>query len=171
MKKYLFLLVIIVSALACTQKDSEEPQVMSVARYVELLKSNQYKAMELPAFNHAQIGELIQYVGEEEIIKSAPANPISSMNVSEIRLGIYVAWTIESIRKVAIENVEPFGRFPSLVPGLRMKDPDAFLPVSDDQSHLIIAKAYKNWWEENKSKPFDDFMNIDPLENTPYTWH
>ena len=43
--------------------------------------------------------------------------------------------------------------------------------VSDNLSHTMAAKAYFDWWENNKDKKFDDFKNIDPLENTDYKWH
>jgi len=171
MKKIIFLFVAIVSLMACSQNDSDEQPEKMVKWYIELLKSNQYNAMELPAFNHSHISELIKYVDAEQKIKDFPANPISSMYVGEIRLGLYVAWTIESIRKVAIGSDDLIGRFPSLVPGLKERNPHEFITVSDATSHPIVAQAYRDWWEVNKSKPFDEYKTIDPLIITPYQWH
>jgi len=136
-----------------------------------LLKSGQYKAMELPAFKYEQISELIQYINADQIIKDAPVNPLSSMYVGEVRLGMYVAWTIESIRTMAIDKQEVLGRFPSLVPVIMMKHTDDFSPVSEAQAHPVVAKAYQDWWELHASKPFEAFKSINPLENTPYRWY
>ncbi|MBI9060637.1 MAG: DUF4943 family protein [Marinilabiliaceae bacterium] len=127
--------------------------------------------MNLPAFNHSHISELIKYIGEEQKIKDFPANPVSSMYISEIKLGLYVAWTIESIRKVAIGSDNLIGRFPSLAPCILKRNSEEFITVSDAISHPIVAQAYRDWWEANKSKPFDVFKRIDPLLNTPYRWH
>jgi len=39
------------------------------------------------------------------------------------------------------------------------------------ESHQIAAKAYFDWWENNKQKNFNEFKNIDPLKYTDYRWH
>ncbi len=171
MKNSLLLLLFMIGALAFSCRDSEEHQVMSVERYIALLKSGQYKAMELPAFKYEQISELIQYINADQIIKDAPVNPLSSMYVGEVRLGMYVAWTIESIRTMAIDQNDDLGRFPSLAPCVRMQDPDVIAPVSEAQVHLVIAKAYQDWWELHSSQPFEVLKQINPLENTSYRWY
>jgi hypothetical protein len=43
--------------------------------------------------------------------------------------------------------------------------------VYSNESHQIAAKAYFDWWENNKQKNFNEFKNIDPLKFTDYRWH
>lgn len=43
--------------------------------------------------------------------------------------------------------------------------------VYSNESHQIAAKAYFDWWENNKQKNFYEFKNIDPLKFTDYRWH
>jgi len=43
--------------------------------------------------------------------------------------------------------------------------------VDDNLSLEIAAKAYSDWWENNKQKDFNDFKSIDPLAGTSYKWH
>jgi hypothetical protein len=84
---------------------------------------------------------------------------------------MYVLWTIESIRAVAIESEYLTQRFPSLNPVLAHRNSPILDVVSDSASHTIAADAYFNWWEDNKKKDFGEFKYIDPLENTAYKWH
>jgi hypothetical protein len=100
-----------------------------------------------------------------------PHNPFSSLYGPDCKLGIYVLWTIESIRAVSIESEYLIMGFPSQNPILALRDSDELNLVSDDLSHTIAADAYFDWWENNKNKDFDDFKNIDPLEETEYRWH
>ena len=84
---------------------------------------------------------------------------------------MYVLWTIESVRAVAINSKYLIMRFPSQNPILAIKDSDESDLVTDNESHEIAAKAYFDWWENNKYKDFDEFKNIDPLIETDYRWH
>jgi len=43
--------------------------------------------------------------------------------------------------------------------------------VDDNESHETAAKAYFDWWENNKQKDFSEFNFIDPLKDTGYRWH
>ena len=61
-------------------------------------------------------------------------------------------------------------RFPSQNPILALRNSEGIELVNDEASHEIAARAYFNWWENNKHKNFDEFNKIDPLENTNYRW-
>jgi hypothetical protein len=89
----------------------------------------------------------------------------------ECALGMYILWTIESIRSIAIDSEYLIGRFPSQNPILAYRDSLELDLVSDNESHIIVAKAYFDWWENNRNKEFDDFKNIDPIDDTDYKWH
>jgi hypothetical protein len=144
---------------------------MDVETYIELLKTNQYDSLNLPSFTYMDISALLQYRNETQIITNFPHNPISSLYGPECKLGMYILWTIESIRAVSINSEYLIMRFPSQNPILALRVSDELNLVSDNASHTIAADAYFDWWENNKNKDFDDFKNIDPLEDVDYRWH
>lgn len=84
---------------------------------------------------------------------------------------MYVLWTIESIRAVAINSERLIMRFPSQNAILALKDSAVLSLVNDSISHEIAAKSYFDWWENNKQKNFSEFKNSDPLAGTNYKWH
>lgn len=142
---------------------------VDVEEYVRLLKRNDYQGT-LPAFTYKNIPALLEYVQETQIITDFPHNPISSFYEPECKLGIYVLWTIESIRAVAIDRKYVSGGFPSLNPMLGYREMDGSIPIDDDLSHAVAAAAYQDWWELNKHLSFDEFKEIDPLADTDYMW-
>ena len=169
--KYLFLLIFLFSLISCEKKDNDEIKNLDVETYIELLKCNQYDSLYLPAFTYRDIPALLQYRNENQIITNFPRNPISSFYGPECKLGMYVLWTIESIRAVSIESEYLIMRFPSQNPILALRNAVELNLVSDNLSHTTAAQAYYVWWENNKDREFDDFKSVDPLENTDYKWH
>jgi hypothetical protein len=172
--RYLFLLTSLFSLIRCDKKDSAETYILDdldVKTYIELLKSNQYDSLNLPSFTYKQIPALLQYRNDTLVITNFPHNPISSFYRSECRLGIYVLWTVESIRAVSINSEYLILKFPSHNPILGMRNVNQLNLVADSLSHPIVAKAYNDWWENNKYKKFDDFKSIDPLEKTDFKWY
>ena len=170
---FLIIMVSLTILNSCNKNETEEypnPNP-NVEKYIELLKSNQYDSINLPAFTYQDIPALLKYRNEAQIITNFPHNPISSFWGSECKLGMYVLWTIESIRAVAINSKYLIMRFPSQNPILALRDSDELNLVYTDESHQIAAKAYYNWWENNKHKSFNEFKNIDPLKSTNYRWH
>lgn len=163
----LFILTVLISLTAC---DKNNPENIDVDNYIELLESGQYDANELPDFTHTDIPALLRYRNDNKVITDFPHNPISSMYGPECKLGVYVLWTIESIRAVAIDSEYLIGRFPSLNPVLAFRDAEELDMVNDDESHEVAAKAYYDWWENNRDKNFDAFKDIDPLAQTAYRW-
>ncbi len=169
--KHLIYLIFLISLISCDKNDDKEITNLDVETYIELLKSNQYDSLNLPSFTYNDIPALLQYRNENQIISNFPHNPISSLWGPECKLGMYVLWTIESIRAVSINSEYLIMRFPSQNPILALRNSVELELISDDASHTIAANAYYDWWENNKNKDFDDFKNVDPLENTDYRWH
>lgn len=169
--KTLILLGFLVPLFSCNKKDTEKINNLDVETYIELLKSNQYDSINLPPFTSLDIPALLQYRNENQTITIFPHNPISSLHGPDCKLGMYVLWTIESIRAVSINSKYLIMRFPSQNPILALREADGFKLVSDNVSHTIAAKAYYDWWNNNKDKDFEDFKHIDPLETTDYKWH
>jgi hypothetical protein len=142
------------------------PENMSVRAYINLLKTGSYDYMDLPPFDSRDIPELLWYASDDFILKSYPPNPISSFYSEDCILGVYVLWTIESIRKSSIEEKAPFMRFPSLNPILALKVPGD-TPVDPVKAHKEAVKAYADWWN---SGDFEQIKNTNPLESTDYFW-
>jgi hypothetical protein len=160
-----FILIILFVFLGC-EKQMDNPDVET---YISQLISGQYESNELPVFNETDIPALLKYRNETTIITKFPRNGISSLWQQECKLGMFVLWTIESIRAIEIDSEYLIGRFPSQNPILALRDAPGLELVYDDQSHVDAAKAYINWW--SSSYLFKDKMKIDPLENTKYRWH
>ena len=167
--KTIILLITLFGVIGC--KDNKEINVITVEKYIELLKANQYESTNLPAFTYNEIPELLKYRNDTQIITNFPHNPISSLYGPECKLEMYVLWTIESIRAVSINSGYLIMRFPSQNPILALSASAELKLVDDDTSHQIASRAYYDWWENNKHKNFKDFKNIDPLNGTIYKWH
>lgn len=168
--KFLILMLSLAGIISCNKDKTEENKNLDVEKYIELLKANQYDSLELPAFTYSDIPALLKYRNETQVITNFPHNMISSLWGPDCKLGVYVLWTIESIRAVAIKSKYLIGRFPSQNPILQKKEDWSYLEY-DSEAYEIAAQAYFDWWEENKQKDFNEFKNIDPLENTDYKWH
>jgi hypothetical protein len=160
----LFFLIILTALASC-----ENTTNLGVEEYISQLKSNQYTSHELPDFKPSDIPALLNYRNDTKVITNFPHNGISSLWAPECKLGMYVLWTIESIRAVEINSENLIGRFPSQNPILAMRDASELQLVFDEKSHKEAAKAYFEWW--NSAYLLSDKMRIDPLKNTDYRWH
>lgn len=168
--KLIIVLVSLIISTSCHKNNVEEITNVNVDQYIELLKSGKYDSADLPAFTYVDIPALLVYRNEIQKITNFPRNGISSFYQQNCTLGMYVLWTIESIRAVAIKSDYLIGRFPSQNPLLEKSDySELFLDTNE--THEIASKAYFDWWENNKRKDFNEFKNIDPLNNTVYKWH
>ena len=79
-------------------------------------------------------------------------------------------WTVESIRARAIDSEYLIGTFPSQNPIVENKNNFEWVEQSEDV-RATVAESYFSWWEINKSKNFDEFKYIDPLNETELRWH
>lgn len=151
-------------------KDESESPNMSVERYIELLKAGKYEHWQLPDFSSGDISKLLTYRNDTQMISNFPVNPISSSWNPEISLGMYVLWTIESIRARSVEAGELIGSFPSQNPVVKNREDFSYVE-QNQQIQIEVADAYFEWWESNKGKDFSQFHQIDPLGSTEYRWH
>lgn len=161
----LLLLIFVIGFIGCA-KQVDNP---AVEEYINQLKSNTYTSAELPAFQPSDIPALLKYRNETTMITNFPVNGISSYMEPECRLGMYVLWTIESIRAVEIKSKNLIGRFPSQNPILALKTSKEMKLVNDDDSQIESAKAYYYWWRATYI--FTNKMETDPLQDTDYKWH
>lgn len=156
---------------SCKDEDHDPESNLNVSQYIDALRSNQYNADKLPEFTAKDIPALLEYRNESHIITDFPRNPISSYYRSECSLGLYVLWTIESIRARSINSEFLLMGFPSQNPILELKEAEGSEFVSADQAQEPVAAAYFDWWESNKNKDFQEFHHIDPLEALDFRWH
>jgi len=161
----LIILTTVFGLIGC-EKQVDNPEVET---YINQLKSNSYESPELPAFKPSDIPALLNYRNETIMITNFPHNGISSLWAPDCKLGMYVLWTIESIRAVEIKSEYLIGRFPSQNPILALRASTELELVYDDKSQNEAAKAYYDWW--HSIHIFKDKMKIDPLKDTDYRWH
>lgn len=107
--KTFILLIAFVGLISCD--DNKEISNVTVDKYVELLKANQYDSINLPAFTYNDIPTLLKYRNDTQVITNFPHNGISSLYAPNCTLGMYVLWTIESIRAVSINSKYLIMRF------------------------------------------------------------
>lgn len=163
-------MLFLIGLFSCDKSESEDLNNIEVNRYVELLKEGKYDSFDLPAFTYKDIPALLAYRNETQIITDFPHNGISSLWMPECALGMYILWTIESIRAVAIDSEYLIGRFPSQNPIVQKREDWSNVERSEEIQN-IISNAYFVWWEDNKHKDFNEFKDIDPLIKTEYKWH
>jgi hypothetical protein len=161
----LIIMITIVGFVGCEQEDINP----GVETYINQLKSNSYASSELPEFTSSDIPALLKYRNETMVISNFPHNGISSLWAPDCKLGMYVLWTIESIRAVEIKSEYLIGRFPSQNPILALRASAELKLVYDNKSHLDAAQAYYDWWHSGNI--VKDKMKIDPLKDTDYRWH
>jgi len=166
--KLFITLIPFITFFSCKEKEVKQTEV---EKYVLSLKSNQFENVELPAFTYKDIDELLKYRNERDTITKFPRNPISSLYQEDCTLGVYILWTIESIRAIAINSEFLTGRFPSQNPILQLRASEQLDVVCDEESYQIVSNAYYNWWTNRGNKSYIEIMKIDPLENTKYKWH
>ncbi|PZX53084.1 uncharacterized protein DUF4943 [Algoriphagus ratkowskyi] len=166
--KTLITCLFLLTFLGC--EDDSDPSTITVERYVELLKKGKYDADQLPEFSSGDIPALLAYRNESQLIKDFPVNTLSSSLTVECTLGMFVLWTIESIRARAINSKYLFHTFPSQNPVVEKKE-DLVGIQQSDAVRGIVAQSYFDWWETNKNKDFDEFKEIDPVTTTPFRWH
>ncbi len=172
-KRFILLLSItgICSVFQSCEKETDGLPDVNV--FIEQLKHGDYPDNRLPRFGLSQIPELLQYRNEKMLIESFPVNPVSSYYLPECRLGVYILWTIEYIRKRETGEADALLPWPSLSPVLTSKNPidvagpDFFDP---DFLHEKAATAYYTWWENKRNVSAEAFVSTNPLQNTGIRW-
>ncbi len=172
--QFIIFLISFLALTGCNEDKSsnyDDDINMDVENYIQLLKTNQYTYHKLPVFTEKDIPTLLKYRNDTQMISDFPHNPISSYCCFDCKLGMYILWTVESIRANSIESEYIIMGFPSQTPILALRNFDELKLVNDNESHKVAAQAYYDWWKNNESKKIDQFKDIDPLENTIYRWH
>lgn len=164
--KTILILATLIPFFSC-DKEAEDLSKVSVDRYVELLKQGNYDAPDLPDFSFRDIPALLQYRNETRVITNFPYNGLSSYHTEECSLGMYVLWTIESIRTAGHDS---FSKFPSLNPMVGQKG-EEYKVAAGSEIQILVSDKYFDWWEGNKDKNFDEFKNTNPLSDTEYRWY
>lgn len=150
---------------SCEKADN----VPEVESYVDQLRSNSYGDRELPPFQAADITALLEYRNDTTTITDYPHNMLSSLWLPECKLGVYVLWTIESIRAVAIDSEYLIGSFPSLNPVLAYRDSSYLVLSNEVEAQTAAAAAYYSWW--NSGSILETRLKTDPLAESEYRWH
>lgn len=165
-KTFVFFITIIFISSSCEKPTLEN---MDVKTFVKLLKTgdfdfkNSMGLPDLPPFQSTDIPELLKFANEDQIIKKYPQNPISSYIGPDPKLGVFILWTIESIK---IADDRPYGRFPTMHPTIRIRFTE--LAADVNVAHPTVYQAYVDWW--NSDTDFEQIRDIDPLENTDFAW-
>jgi len=112
------------------------------------------------------ISELLDHSEDNRLISNFPRNPLSSFYMEKVSLGIYVLWTIESIRKDKSKDPE-FYLFASLNPRIVRSSTGEL--VDQDAILTVVRKAYTNWW--SSSLAIEDKLVVDPLQDLDLRWN
>lgn len=172
--KFLILIVSLIGLFSCNKDESEEIYNIEVENYIELLKTNQYESGDLPEFSFKHIPALFIYINDTNVVNKYPHGPSSYYPQNpNYRLGVLILWTIEFIRLKSSDSSKLFVyRFPSQNPIIQKRNsPFEWITDHDNEAYETVRQAYSDWWKENKLNNFNDFHDIDPLENTDYSWH
>ncbi len=153
--------------------DDESSVSNEVDDFMAGLRSGKFEnATGLPAFTVEAIPYLLAYRNDTRKVTQFPRNPLSSFIATELTMGIYALWTIESIRaSVAPSGGAVFpGRFPSPNPVLAQFGGDGPSTAETLAAQPLAAAAYQAWWQQSQSVGVDELMTIDPLEITDFRW-
>ena len=170
-RSILFFIFVLFTSVACDKEKITPGDQPEVQQFIQDLRDGKYSEMTLPTFTPTQIPALMLYRDEEEMITAFPRNPISSFYQPEVRLGIVVLWTIESIRLSQVDGAQTVMGFPSQNPALAKRGATTLELADVASSHKSAAKAYYDWWKANRNKQFKEYCQTDPLTQTPYRWH
>lgn len=149
--------------VSCKKQNTD---LSKVETFIEMLKANKSDRFEPNDFISDDISELLNYINEQERISNFPRNPLSSFYVEEVPLGLYVLWTIESIRLDEIDDPE-FFLFASLNPRIARSNTAAEI----DQNAILpnVAAAYDEWW--NSKLSLEEKLEINPLAELDLIWN
>ena len=162
--KTLFFYIIACLFLVCCSKKSNDLSMVDM--FIDVLKEDSTENLESPKFTVDDISELLDYRNDELIISKFPRNPLSSLYMEDVEVGMFVLWTIESLRMEAIDDPN-FYLFASLNPRVIRVSTSELL----DQNNIlpIVAEAYFEWW--NSSLTTEEKLEMYPLEGMDLKWN
>lgn len=149
--------------VSCSKGDEPGSEV---EKFVQQVKQDKYTADTLPQFSPAAIPVLLQSANDFSKITKFPVNPFTAFGPAKLTVGECLMWTIENIR-LNYGNYSAKS-FPSLIPELHPSDFN-IQRLTDIQLHEVY-KLYYVWWYNNTEKNFEEFRQINPLQDSPYVW-
>jgi len=171
MKPYFWFTVFSLIVLASCTKESSNGYSSNVDEFVlQLIEGECDSYKELPRFHSKDIPDLLGYADDFQEINCFPVGMASSYLPQRYILGECLLHTIELIKTYeGIDNWNYSLWVPVLVKDESGSDPE--LGLLDTEELLEVFQLYKDWWEENyMDKEFEEFRNIDVLENSGYHW-
>ncbi len=161
--KALFVCITACLFLVCCNKKSSE--LSKVDMFIETLKEDKTR-IETPDFNENNISELLDYRNEQLNISNFPRNPLSSFYMENVEIGMYILWTVESLRMEAIDDPN-FYLFASLNPRISRTSTGQLV----DQENILseVAEAYSKWWTSNLT--VEEKLQINPLVDLDLNWN
>jgi hypothetical protein len=162
----IFLNIITIAVfLSCSK---EEQVKTEVEIFIKQVKNNEYIADSLPKFSPNEIPTLLNVANDFSLIAVFPINPVSSYAPTRLTVGECLLWTVEHIR-LHFGAYSTCVGFPSFVPELRDITNINSINLNKEQLNEVY-NLYCGWWNDNKSKDFENYRNINPLENSKYRW-
>ncbi|MCP3933546.1 MAG: DUF4943 domain-containing protein [Bacteroidetes bacterium] len=166
---FCFLGFVILSSSTCDKKD-EIPDTTIGIFIQNLMDNNLDGHFCIPGFDSDDIQELLEYRNDKTKISQYYSNPISSFRAPEVSLGIYTLWIVEAIRIHEAGEGKECLDFPSLNPRFGFRNLAMSSLPDQETAQNEVAKSYFLWWSSLNDQPFENYRNIDPMENTQYRW-
>jgi len=162
MHKLLICSLLCLVFVCCNKQD----KLTEVEAFIENLKEDNTESLRVPDFEVDDIAELLNFRNDQFVTSTFPANPVSSFYMEEVTVGMYVLWTIESVRMEKIEDPN-FYLFASSNPRVFTASTGAIV----DQKMILpdVANAYFDWWNANLSA--EEKLQINPIEDLDLQWN
>jgi hypothetical protein len=141
---------------------------------IQALKVDKYRKIKthgLPLLVWEDIPKLLEIADDTTRITYFPQNPVSSLLQTRSYLGVISMWMIESIRITEEKGiVDPFSKFPSLNPILKLRLMDVKPTLTEKQKMDLAFNAYIKWWNRIKNLDKKEGSKIDPFEGSNIGW-
>lgn len=156
--------MLLMSGTASGRNPNDDAANEKVKALFESMEKGEYRDGDFPRLDQSDIPALLKFADSTVILKTFPRSPASSQYEKSCSEGMVALWLIEGIRKG--------GKYPSLN-SLCFKGPvrgSNWTKASED-NHVVVAKAYRAWWEKVKNLTAKEASEVDPLKDTGMSWH
>ena len=150
--KHVWCILLLVVVAACKKSELDE-----VGRFVQSVKRENYREMNLPNFNVSHIDALLRHASDEQVVATYPRPLYSSHYNGPVEVGLVMLYAIEAIR---LQIDWPY----MAVKVYDDHDLSRDVPLSEVLPH------YQKWWAENKGKKLAELGATNPLEGSGLTW-
>ncbi|MFT4536549.1 MAG: hypothetical protein ACI9P5_003925 [Saprospiraceae bacterium] len=163
MKNIPIYVTIFLLLLSCNKQKSD---LSVVETFIKTLKEDKTETIETIDLSSENISELLTHRNDKQNISNFKRNPLSSFYLDEVILGMYILWTIESIRMKEIDG-PGYYLYASLNP--RRINVSSGELVDQDIILSEVAKAYFEWWNSNLL--LEEKLQINPLDSLDLSWN